>query len=55
MTVKTWIEKLKSDLVRVNRQIEITHKEVEDSIARLKLLEQEREELITLNMENDNE
>jgi hypothetical protein len=41
-----WVHKLKEDMVRVNRAIKKVKLDVDDGIDRLKLLEQERKDLV---------
>jgi hypothetical protein len=41
-----WVHKLKDDMVRVNKAIKKLRLDVDEGIDRLKLLEQEREDLV---------
>ena len=50
---RTWTEKLAADLVRVNRTIQAQEQEVNEGIDRLKLLEKEREDIITKTLGGD--
>lgn len=48
-----WVGKLSNDLVRVNKVIKKVRQEVDDGIERLKLLEEERRNILDKSLDLD--